>query len=156
VSVGATLTGTTTATANSGIATFSGLKITGTGGNTYTVTYSAPGVTAVAQSITLVIDAPATINIALSTNLVTAEKGKSSQINATVSTPGKVTFFANGKRISGCINKSASSSVSCVWKPAVQGRTTQLSAMLYPTSNSYQAVSSSILGIFALHRTGTR
>jgi hypothetical protein len=156
VSVGATIAGTTTATANSGVATFSGLKITGTGGNTYTVTYSAPGVTAVTQSITLAIDAPATINIALSTALMTAEKGKSSTINASVSTPGKVTFFANGKKISGCINKSASTSVSCLWRPAIQGRTTQLSAMLYPVSSSYQAVSSPILGIFALKRIGTR
>jgi hypothetical protein len=43
VSTGGTLVGTTTATASSGVATFSGLGVDGTIGATYTITYTAEG-----------------------------------------------------------------------------------------------------------------
>jgi photosystem II stability/assembly factor-like uncharacterized protein len=156
ISAGATLIGNTTATARAGIATFVGLGISGTGGSTYALTYSAPGVSSVTQSITLAITAPATITLSLSTNLFTAEKGKVSTINAAISTSGKVTFYANGKVISGCIKKSASASAVCSWKPAIQGRITQLKALLVPNSSSYQNVFSPILGVTATRRTGLR
>ena len=156
VSSGGTLLGTTSVTSNAGIATFSGLGLSGIGGNTYILTYSAPGVSSVTQSITLAITAPATITLSLSTNLLTAEKGKISTINATISTPGKVTFYANGKVISGCIKKSASTSATCSWKPAIQGRVTMLKALLVPNSSSYQNVFSSILGVTATRRSGLR
>lgn len=50
---GGTLIGTTTASAISGVATFSNLGIQGVIGTTYTITYSAPGLTAATQKITL-------------------------------------------------------------------------------------------------------
>lgn len=156
VSSGGTLLGTTSVTTNAGIATFSGLGLTGTGGSTYILTYSAPGVSSVTQNITLAITAPATITLSLSTNLLTAEKGKISTINAAVSTPGKVTFYANGKVIPGCIKKSATTSALCSWKPTIQGRVTALKALLVPNSSSYQDVFSPILGITGTRRVGLR
>ena len=156
VSSGGTLLGTTSATANAGIATFSGLGLTGTGGSTYILTYSAPGVSSVTQSITLSITAPATIALSLSTNALTAEKGKISTINATVSTPGKVTFYANGKVIPGCVKKNVTTTALCSWKPTIQGRVTQLKALLVPNSSSYQNVFSPILGITGTRRNGFR
>ncbi len=49
---GGTLSGTTTATAVSGIATFSNLGITGTLNTSYTITYSSSGLTSATQTIT--------------------------------------------------------------------------------------------------------
>jgi hypothetical protein len=52
VSTGGTLVGTATATASSGIATFSNLGIRGFGGTAYTITYTAAGLTTDTQSVT--------------------------------------------------------------------------------------------------------
>jgi uncharacterized repeat protein (TIGR02543 family) len=53
VSGGGTLIGTTTATASSGLATFSNLGVDGTVGSTYTITYSAEGLTSATATVTL-------------------------------------------------------------------------------------------------------
>jgi len=53
VSDGGTLVGTTTASATSGVATFSNLGIDGTIGASYTITYTAPGFTPAKQRVTL-------------------------------------------------------------------------------------------------------
>jgi hypothetical protein len=50
---GATIVGTETATASGGVAAFTSLGITGTVGNTYTLTFSATGISPATQSITL-------------------------------------------------------------------------------------------------------
>lgn len=52
ISAGGVLVGTTTATAVSGVATFSGLGMSGTSGTSYTVSYSVTGLTSVTQTIT--------------------------------------------------------------------------------------------------------
>jgi hypothetical protein len=52
VSAGGTLVGTATATASSGVATFSNLGIRGFGGTAYTITYTASGLTTATQSVT--------------------------------------------------------------------------------------------------------
>jgi hypothetical protein len=52
ISAGGTLVGTKTATAVSGIATFTNLGIRGYGGTSYTITYSSTGLTPVTQSVT--------------------------------------------------------------------------------------------------------
>ena len=52
VSAGGALVGTATATASSGVATFSDLGIRGFGGAAYTITYTAPGLTANTQIVT--------------------------------------------------------------------------------------------------------
>lgn len=53
VSAGGTLVGATTATASSGVATFTNLGLDGTAGTTYTITYTAPGLTPATASVTL-------------------------------------------------------------------------------------------------------
>ena len=53
VSTGGTLIGTTTATASSGVATFSNLGVDGTIGSTYTITYTAADLTVATATVTL-------------------------------------------------------------------------------------------------------
>jgi hypothetical protein len=53
ISSGGTLIGTTTAIASSGVATFSNLGVSGTVGTSYTVTYTAVGLTVATVSITV-------------------------------------------------------------------------------------------------------
>jgi hypothetical protein len=53
VSDGGTLVGTTTATASSGVATFTGLGVNGTIGTTYTITYTVTGLTVATATVTL-------------------------------------------------------------------------------------------------------
>jgi hypothetical protein len=53
VSAGGTLVGTTTATASAGIATFNGLGVEGNVGTTYTITYTAEGLTVATATVTL-------------------------------------------------------------------------------------------------------
>jgi hypothetical protein len=53
ISSGGSLTGTTTATASSGVATFNNLGVDGTVGATYTITYSAAGLTSTTATVTL-------------------------------------------------------------------------------------------------------
>jgi hypothetical protein len=53
VSAGGTLVGTTTATASAGIATFDGLGVDGNVGTTYTITYTAEGLTVATATVTL-------------------------------------------------------------------------------------------------------
>jgi Skp family chaperone for outer membrane proteins len=53
ISSGGSLTGTTTATASSGVATFNNLGVDGTVGSTYTITYSAAGLTSTTATVTL-------------------------------------------------------------------------------------------------------
>lgn len=51
--------------------------------------------------------------------------------------PGKITWYANGRKIPGCINKSfTSGSLICSWKPPVQGGVT-LKAIVTPTDSTY-------------------
>ncbi|MEI6202755.1 MAG: IPT/TIG domain-containing protein, partial [Enhydrobacter sp.] len=53
VSAGATTVGTTTINAVNGIATFSGVGISGTAGTPYTLTFASPGLTSATQTITV-------------------------------------------------------------------------------------------------------
>jgi hypothetical protein len=50
-----TLIGSTTATASSGVATFTGLGIDGTNGTTYTITYSVSGLTVATAAVTVAL-----------------------------------------------------------------------------------------------------
>lgn len=59
------------------------------------------------------------------------------------STGGAVTFLSRGKRIPGCLKKSYSGtgSLSCSWKPTVQG-INELSATFTPTGSEYAPATS--------------
>lgn len=86
------------------------------------------------------------------------KKGVVTTLSATASATGKVTFFANKKRIPGCINKSAIGSapitVTCAWKPITTGSFT-LSAILTPTSSPQTQVSNTYI-LAVARRTTTR
>jgi hypothetical protein len=155
ISAGGTLVGTVTATASGGVATFSNLGISGTPSSTYTITYSAAGVTSVTQSITVTASF-ATISISLSGGVVKANKSTAIVITADTSNAGKVKFYANGKVIGGCVARVATTTATCSWKPAVQGANVRLTAILDPTSDVYANVSSSPLIVAVAKRTGLR
>lgn len=76
-------------------------------------------------------------------------------ITATLGLPGtdgKVTFFANGKKIPGCINRNTSSlSANCLWKPSIRG-SVSLTARLVPTNSGYSPSTSSAVNILVGHR----
>ena len=80
----------------------------------------------------------------------------SNTITATTSTASKVTFFANGKRISGCISKSTVSLVaSCTWSPSQHGLIT-LSVRAVPIDTNYPAISSLLSAKNVTKRTTRR
>jgi hypothetical protein len=69
---------------------------------------------------------------------------------------GRVTFYANGKRIAGCINLlSTSLSASCSWKPSTRGALA-LTARLVPTNSAYLPSISNAASIKVMGRTNNR
>lgn len=151
------------ASSNTGVASVSGSTITvvGQGTTTLTATLTPTDTTnfnsAVSVTSTLTVSASAsTITISLAGGVVTVSKGTSVTITATVNVAGKVKFFANGKVIGGCAAKSATTSATCSWKPAIQGQNVALTALLDPTSGSYSNVRSSALNVGVGRRTGRR
>jgi hypothetical protein len=106
---------------------------------------------------TLTVSASAsTITISLAGGVINVAKGTAITITASVNVAGKVKFFANGKVIGGCAAKSATTSATCSWKPAIQGQNVALTALLDPTSGSYSNVRSSSLNVGVGRRTGSR
>jgi hypothetical protein len=67
-----------------------------------------------------------------------------------------VKFMADGKVITNCAAKSATTSATCSWKPAIQGQSVALTALLDPTSGSYSNVRSPALNVGVGRRTGRR
>jgi hypothetical protein len=140
------ITGTPTETATALVITLTANNFAGQDTATYTLTISAAGGGG----------GGATISISLTGGAVTVAKGTAITITATVSTAGKVKFFANGKVIGGCAAKSATTSATCSWKPAIQGQSVALTALLDPTSGSFSNVRSSELNVGVTRRSGRR
>jgi hypothetical protein len=86
-------------------------------------------------------------------------KGSPVAITATINTPGKITFLANGKRIPGCIGKSAPVSapysVVCNWKPNARGNL-EISFFMVPADSSLSSAASSGGRISVANRSGRR
>ena len=102
------------------------------------------------------IKTPTTTSLALAGNVTSIEKRKAIYLTATVTVAGKVTFFANGKRIAGCINKVAvSTTAACSVKASVMGKAIY-TATYTPTSSSYLPSNSAPLAVTVVRRTGTR
>jgi len=148
---------------NSNVATVSGttISVVGQGTTTLTATLTPTDTnnfnSDVSVTSTLTVTASsATITISLAGGVVTVPKGKAIVITATVNVAGKVKFFANGKVIGGCAAKSATTSATCSWKPAIQGQNVALTALLNPTSGSFSNVRSSALNVGVTRRTGPR
>jgi hypothetical protein len=107
-------------------------------------------------SITLtIVDGVSTITISLAGGVTQVPKSQPIVITAAIDRAGKVSFYADGKRIPGCINLSATvGNQSCTWKPAVQ-KQVNLTATLNPTSSVYKSSSVSMI-VAVTRRTGTR
>jgi hypothetical protein len=74
---------------------------------------------------------------------------------ATAGADGKVTFFANGKKIPGCIKvQSISLVATCSWKAATRG-SVNLSATAYPADSNIPPGSTSI-SVTVANRTSNR
>lgn len=74
---------------------------------------------------------------------------------ASVAQAGKITFYANGKKISGCISKSITSTYTCQWKPAFHGGNI-VTAQLRPTNTGYALSTSNAVLIGAQPRSTNR
>lgn len=90
----------------------------------------------------------------------TPTKGTSASISISVNTPGRLRFFVNGKRISGCLSRATSGSYptvtgTCSWKPAVTGPNV-ITAQLFPTDVTFSITTSNRLQVWVLKRTNTR
>jgi hypothetical protein len=80
-----------------------------------------------------------TISLAVAGGVTRVAKGETVTLTATIDYAGKVTFFADGKKIPGCISlQSSIGSKTCNWKPAVQ-KSVALTARLVPTGASGSA-----------------
>lgn len=114
---------------------------------------SGNGITTITYSE---IKTATTTSLAFAGNVTSIEKRKAIYLTATVTVAGKVTFFANGKRIAGCINKVAvSTTAACSVKASVMGKAIY-TATYTPTSSSYLPSNSAPLAVTVVRRTGTR
>jgi hypothetical protein len=69
---------------------------------------------------------------------------------------GKVTFYQNGRRIPGCINRSSASLVaSCNWTPATRGFV-RIHAVLTPTSSGFLSSTSASTQVNVSNRAVSR
>lgn len=95
-----------------------------------------------------------TLSLSIAGNTKSANKGVGIVLTAAINVSGNVTFFANNKRIAGCINLAASSgNKTCNWKPASL-RTNQVYATL--SQGGGVVATSSTLSIAGTKRVGTR
>lgn len=105
-----------------------GSWVGGGGGSSYTDAVRATSVTHTqgARSgnglITVTyVPIPATVSLSLAGNPASATKGQAITLTANVNYAGLVTFYADGKKIAGCISMTTSAGTkTCNWKPTVQ------------------------------------
>jgi hypothetical protein len=98
-----------------------------------------------------------TVTLSVVDGIESAVKGTSKTIRASVTstTGGKITFYANGKRIPGCISKTVSATIDCSWKPS--GQTAyELFASFTPTTSTDIASSGKLSGVSASKRSSKR
>jgi sugar lactone lactonase YvrE len=131
----------------SSIATFSNLLMVlrfDRNGNLFIIDYSNRVIRKISGIGTPFSTPAATVSLSTVSNVM---KGVFTTLSTSVGAAGRVTFFANGKRIPGCIGKSASGStpiaVTCSWKPNIIGSIT-IRAILTPTDNSLSTATTQI------------
>ncbi len=79
-----------------------------------------------------------------------------SNLVATTNTASKVTFFANGKKIPGCVSLATSNnSVTCPWKPSTHSGVT-ITVKAVPTDTNYASVSLAPTNVSIVARSGKR
>ena len=105
-------------------------------------------------SVTITFVGSPTLSLSAAGAATQTNKGQTLTLTANAGQSGFVTFFADNKRIAGCISLSTSGgNVNCVWKATVQ-TTIVLSAKL--VSNGFLAATSSSLSVRVNRRSGTR
>jgi hypothetical protein len=78
-----------------------------------------------------------TFSLSLPNNTIQAYKGVKLTLTAATSQAGKITFYADGKKIPGCISLVTSiGNKTCDWKPASR-RNVTITATYTPTSILY-------------------
>lgn len=86
-------------------------------------------------------------------------KGVAATLSVSVGAAGTVTFTSSGKRIAGCIRRSATGSlpitVTCTWRPTVQG-SQNIIATLIPAVSGYATTASVPVSRFVVKRSTTR
>ncbi len=76
-------------------------------------------------------------------------------LTANVNTAGKITFYADGKRIPGCVSRPVTSLITCNWKPNIH-KAFLLTATLRPTDSNWISSTSSPISVRAIARTNRR
>jgi hypothetical protein len=95
-----------------------------------------------------------TVSLTTAGNVTSSEKGKTLTLTATLDDTVKVTFYADGKKIAGCVGLAAvAGTKNCTWKPTVQKQIT-----VYATISQAGAVvaTSQKISVSIQKRTGTR
>lgn len=102
-----------------------------------------------------IVDGVSSVTLSLAGGVVEVPKGQTINIIAAIDQAGKVSFFADGKRIPGCFNRTfQSGNATCAWKPAIQ-KQFLIRVTLNPTNNVYNN-SSSTLNVWVKRRSGLR
>ncbi|MFM6940470.1 MAG: hypothetical protein ACKOXI_00600 [Candidatus Planktophila sp.] len=103
--------------------------------------------------------APIAASLNLTAASLVATYRSALSITASSNTAGKVTFYADGKKIPGCIARTTTLNithdVTCLWKPAVH-KSYQITANVTPSSGSYLSGTSPRLGITVVKRSNMR
>jgi hypothetical protein len=116
-------------------------------------------VTTQTVSITITnLNENATINAPTITG--SAYKGVQITISVSLNVPGKVRFFANGKRVANCLAVATtgaypSVTATCNWKPTTRGYIS-LTASLTPTSGTFTGSTSAANRYFILNKSTKR
>jgi hypothetical protein len=102
--------------------------------------------------------APSASSLSVSTSATSALR-TSTAITANLGvagSDGRVTFYQNGKKISGCIKILSSALVAtCNWRPTTRG-TMRIHAQLVPTSSSFLSSTSASVQANVVSRSGRR
>lgn len=98
---------------------------------------------------------PTTVNLSIAGGVNTVYKGTSITLTAAVGSPGRITFYANNKKIPGCVNRLVSTSINCSWKPPVQGSVV-ITALLLPTDSAFSRSPSSEFALLVSKRSSLR
>jgi hypothetical protein len=114
-------------------------------------TFAATSVTNLSTTTT-----NSSISIALNPTSSTATYRAPTTIRATVSTPGRVDFFHEGKIIANCRNVLTSGNIAnCSWKPSKHSFV-NLTVRLKPSGSGFLNSSSDPLRLFVTRRSGSR
>lgn len=102
-----------------------------------------------------VVNGVSTVTLQLAGGVTEVPKGQTINIIAAIDQAGKVSFYVDGKRLTGCFNKTFSAgNATCTWKPATQ-KIVSIRATLNPTNSVYNN-SESTLKVLVKRRTGLR